>query len=501
MKKQAKTRILLILLSALLVLSVLGLSSCADPKKPEQPATQPTGTEGEDDDPDRLYPDLPDVEYDGAEIHVLEWSANGQEQVGESWIPWEDIAIEVYDAEILNKAVYNRNSKVEQDYKVKITKEYISVDFGFGDAVKNSVKTQDGLYQMITIRSLGIGPLVTEKYMVDMNSLKYLDFEKPWWNADSVRSYTLGDTLYFAAPELLLRDKGATACMYYNAKVANDFGIRDLYDLVKNNQWTQEKVADYASIVVHDENGDDVVDSMEDMWGAFDGDDTVYYLYNGTGMKFAEIDDSGYLQYNFGDDESVTAMKDIFDNIMYADWYANNAVRENFKDDLFKTDHCLFQFGQVKTVMGLRQMESDYGILPIPMYSDEQEDYSSLVWVHHDAVLGIPDTGSDSEMTSVILEALSSDSYYTVYPAFYENVISTKSTRDEQSKEMLEIVFRTRSFDPGQYWDDVSGLHGGDGFLRLSKKGTSDIAGIWAKYKTPVTTQINKINDMIDSLS
>jgi hypothetical protein len=137
----------------------------------------------------------------------------------------------------------------------------------------------------------------------------------------------------------------------------------------------------------------------------------------------------------------------------------------------------------IKDVTNLRAMQTDYGVLPIPKYDSYQEDYSSLVWVHHDSLLGIPSIVKNQDMAQVVLEALSAESYYTVYRDFYDTVILGRSARDQQSKEMLEVIFDTRSYDPGIQWDNTP-LAGA--ILRLSAKGTSDIASLWGSHKSAI---------------
>jgi hypothetical protein len=98
----------------------------------------------------------------------------------------------------------------------------------------------------------------------------------------------------------------------------------------------------------------------------------------------------------------------------------------------------------------------------------------------------------------IVLEALSAESYYTVYRDFYDTVIMGRSARDQQSKEMLQIIFATRSYDPGLYWDP-SALHGQEGLLRLSQKGTSDIAGMWAGFRDTVEKNMAEVNAWVDA--
>lgn len=179
MKVSVVSRILALLLVVLMAASLPALTSCAkeNDQGTKDPATQPTDVGNTD--PDRLYPSLPSVKYDKAPIHVLEWSANGQTDVGEGWIPWEEIADDNYDGEVLNKAIFNRNSKVEADYDVVISKEYISVDQGYAQKLRASNSTGDDAYQIMTHRSTGIQAMIEEGMLKDLNELKYLEFDKP----------------------------------------------------------------------------------------------------------------------------------------------------------------------------------------------------------------------------------------------------------------------------------------------------------------------------------
>ena len=273
--------------------------------------------------------------------------------------------------------------------------------------------------------------------------------------------------------------------------------------MVYDGEWTFDQLITISEGIATSLDGNDILDSGEDLWGCLGQDDPVYYLFNGAGLKFAHIDDDGYIEYDFGDEESINIMDEIFNNIIYAEWYGHTIHRtdDSKTDEIFKGDLALFSFNCIKGVLGLRDMTTNYGILPTPKYDKYQKDYSSLVWVHHDCALGIPSAVGDKEMVSVILEYLSYLSYYEVYPVFYDTVLMGRSTRDEQSRDMLEIVFQTRSFDPGQYWDLGSGLHGGEGYLRLADTKNTNIASIWAKWESAVEQNFDEINTFVDELS
>ena len=388
---------------------------------------------------------------------------------------------------------------------MEITKEYLSVDGSpqYVTAFRANESSGDQAYQMITLRTTTIAPLVQEGLMTNMYELENLDTDMPWWNQDSVRSYTMGSALYCAAPEMLLRDKGATAAMFYNQKIATDHEITDLYELAENGDWTMDIMIEYAEKVTIDMNGDDIANSIEDQFGLWgNGRDMLYHLFAGAGLKFAEIDDEGYLQLNIGNDETIMVWQDILDLVVYTDFYSNNAMKgvempEGF--DLFVSDGCLFRIDMVKDVLDLRNMESMYGVLPVPKYDEYQDNYSSLVWMHHDSVLSIPGSVTNLDVVSTVLEHMSYISYYDVYPIFYDTIILGKSARDEQSKEMLELIFQTRSFDPGQYWLTAE-LHGGSGFLTIFENGKTNISSLWASLTTMTESAVEEFNEMIDDI-
>ena len=72
----------------------------------------------------------------------------------------------------------------------------------------------------------------------------------------------------------------------------------------------------------------------------------------------------------------------------------------------------------------------------------------------------------DLERTGAIIEALSAEGYYTLKPAYYETVLKGKSVRDDESSEMLDIIFANRVYDLEYMYDwggIVAPLYNSDG--------------------------------------
>lgn len=513
-------RLFALLMALIMVLSVASLVACNNDEQPggtpDDPSTGTPSTTDPSDGPttpsddggkaERIPLDLPDVYYGGTEparFHILQWSANGITTPGEGWIPWEEGAVMDETGDLISNAVFSRNAYVAEKYGVKITSEYLSVNENYTQRLTQDAETSSNEFQLASMRSLNVWPLIEAGLFLDMNEYagSILHTDQPWWVPDAVNSYTLGDSLYVCATEMLLRDKGATATLYFNTKLANDHGLNYFYDMVESGDWTMEDMVSACDVVATSLDGDDLLNSGRDRWGITCGDDTSYFLYAASGLKFAHIDDDGYVAYDFGDKRSIDTFQRIFDEVMYADWYQNNyldPLSDAPEAGLFESDLALFLPSQVKTAsMNLREMETEYGILPMPKYDASQDDYYSLVWVHHDSVIGIPSCAYDLEMCATVFEALSYEGYYSVTPVLYETLLLNRMAKTAEAKRSYEIIFNTRVYDPGQYWDLASGIT--DKLLRHTATGNSNIASLWEANRSVTETQMEDINEFIDA--
>ena len=92
-------------------------------------------------------------------------------------------------------------------------------------------------------------------------------------------------------------------------------------------------------------------------------------------------------------------------------------------------------------------MKDDYGILPIPKWNEEQEDYLSCVNGAGGFVV-IPNNPADAERTGMLFEALAAGAYDMVTPQIYEVITKTKNVRDAESADMVNLIIRNRVYDP-----------------------------------------------------
>jgi len=120
---------------------------------------------------------------------------------------------------------------------------------------------------------------------------------------------------------------------------------------------------------------------------------------------------------------------------------------------IFQDDRALFMWIRMADVENLRTMETDFGILPIPKYNEQQKEHLQTVNPWTGVLTTVPQSTGNIENTSIILEAMSYESKDILQPAYYDVMLNTKIARDEESSKMFDIIFKNRAYDIGDVFD------------------------------------------------
>jgi hypothetical protein len=142
------------------------------------------------------------------------------------------------------------------------------------------------------------------------------------------------------------------------------------------------------------------------------------------------------------DDDHYLNANDYFNE---AQWPVSLTIKP------FLEGRCLFFSANINSTDSLVEMENDFGIVPIPLFDEGQDDYHSLInpWVSTCFAIPTTVTGEELDFTGIILESLAAESRNYVYPAYYEVALKYQKTRDDDSIAMLDKIFTTRGCDIG----------------------------------------------------
>lgn len=444
-----------------------------------------------------LMPELPETDYEGFEFCILHWWADGWESRLD-----KDLYAETETGDVLKDAVYRRNLTVCERFNIKISLEHQNYDT-VPVTVKKTVAAADDAYDLVYMRTYEAPPVVTGGYLTDFNSLPYVDLSKPWWDADAVKSLSVGGNVFLAVSDINIIDKDATAVITFSKKAAADLNLPDLYYFVLDGKWTMDKMVSLYKNAARDMDGDGSM-SLDDFWGFIAGRDIPTAFFNGAGSTFAskEKDMPVYTfdnEYNYAVTEKIIELMND-DTCFYNHHTGTDAAPAT--DDtkyrqLFENGRGLFFWTRLDDVTAMRASETDFGILPTPKYLESQKNYFNLVSIHTAGFMSVPISAADLERTSVILESMAFESSSTVQPAYKEVALKGKYIRDEESSEMLDIIFDNRVFDIGI-------IYGFGGFasayegINTVKNGA---ASLYASKIEAITADIQALTESIVALN
>lgn len=498
----AKLKRTMAVLIALLML-VPTLASCSNntpAESKETTAQQETSQTAESTDAsadettaedERIKPNIPEsADFGGDTITFLHWyNTAWTETVRQS----RDIYAEGITGEAINDAVYNRNVKIEDAYKVKIAlqlEQSTDIASMVGQQVTAGDSTYDVVYQLLSAAPA----LIQKSYFHNLFNVPNIDLEKPWWDQNSISSLSTMGILPLVSTSINVNDKDATAALAFNKTIAENNQLEDLYTLVREGKWTYDKLTEMAEATYNDSNGDGTM-TPDDVYGFLGGRDVIDSLYHGSGSQFITKNENDEFVFTFGTERDVDVISKGID-IVNSVWYFNHHAWKDQSDilyrQIFETGHGLFFWMRLDDVTNMRAGDADFGIIPIPKYEEAQDKYYSLVSQHTTGLMSIPITcaGDELSMVGMVLEALAAESHYTLIPEYIETSLKTKNSRDAESADMLDIILGNRVFDPMNVY---SFANFGDAIMDAADANNKDMASLIKSKEKLVNKSIEKV--------
>jgi len=487
MKKFTEKRILAALLLMALTLPVLTAcgDSANDPQTAEQTGTDTAAAETEETAYKADY--LPDVTYDGYVYRIIayeEYPAHTEELTGE----------------VIEDAIFQRNSLIEETYDINISQElYPFTDYTkVTDLMTNAGRAQSDDFDLATLVFRGAYYAVLEGTAPAASSLPVADLTKPWYIQSTNEGLTIdGVTLLgFTAFDI---NPGGTG-LIFNKKIITDLNLEDPYDLMDEGTWTSDAMYKLAEAAILDLDGD----------GKMTRDDRFGFITEWDRMSMVAYVGSGSLLVDIVDGIPVASQAEtLYDAFTMCSEYCSRDgfMLDTFKEygtaeasrvlgrELFKQGNGLFICTGTSSLTTMGDMEDDYGLVPFPKWTEEQDRYYTMFDID---IITVPLACSqDLERVCVIKEALAVESLNINHPAYYENALKNRYLRDEKSLEMLEIITNSVVPDLGQNpWWDIIRTPWQD---TLQKKGT-DFASAVAKNMPKSQKAIDELMEMVDSL-
>lgn len=478
-----------------ILLSSIALTTVACGGTAPSNDTTASGSNTTADSAQSIFGELENLDFGGKTVTILSPKDDG------NFAFKNEFDYDTATGDIVEDAIYKRNLTVSQLLNVQIETESLPGGWndqdGFMTPIRQSVKAGDHQYDIIDGINAYIVNLALEGVMLNMLDLKYVDYSKPWWNSDGIKSNTINGYAPFVAGDFGLANTRSIFVHYFNKKLADELsiGADNVYSIVREGKWTKDTAIEWSKLASRDLNGDTEFDYDNDRWGyvtnqtnelvsAFDISCTR--MENGLPvldmMSEKIIDMASWLNKFYYESDGVAPIDTI-------------STAHTVSLGIFKNSRALIYSAYLGRMDELRDMNDDFGVIPVFKWDEQQENYISHL-NGSVTVLGIPMTCTDTDHVAATIEALAIDGYHSILPAYYEGAIMGKLVRDQESIEMIELMREHINFG---FWISY-GINLGTSNLgnNLSKERITDYASYYASNKSKWEATLKNI---IETLS
>ncbi len=381
---------------------------------------------------------------------------------------WDDYTMREFYAEesgdTIDDAIFERNESVAT--RLGIEFEFVEEPGDSGDYEKWMQKAEndyqsDNLYDIYAGYSRS-APLMALKGMT-VNLLEHEAFsvDKPWWPAALTEECTINDKLYYCSGDISTNLLWMMIATFYNKDLYEQYfpGEKTPMEMVEDKEWTMEKLFSMTKDIYTDD-GNQTRDEL-DMYGYVLYDVNIDAFQTAAGIVSIEKDADGGLKVSDGwNSQRASDACELVGNFLASEgcYHENSTgVREIFFEErgIFITDRTFIVAG--KDTSETNKIEFSYGIVPNPMFSEDQEQGYMTNVGHPFTMYAVNAQSKKLEAAVTTLEAMGSANHRSVTPAVFEVAMKVRYTDDPQAANMYDILRENISFDIGRLYAKTFG--------------------------------------------
>ena len=427
-----------------------------------------------------------------------------------------------------NLQTQRRNDQITKEIGTKIVVKKIGTMQGSVGDLKPILQSQQPYYDVLALYQyfdldLALDDTVGSFYNYEKmpeGVTNYLNLDAPYWNKTSYQAMKLSDpetgasVCFFLTGDLTQTNIGNMYVSFVNAKMWEDYkeqikaletsgGYDDIYDIVNNGYWTLDLWIDLANLCFKDENGNDKADKDDQLGMLFNSDEagpnnmSPEILSYGCRVQYTGLDENGTPVASVNSKNNMN-----FFNKLYSLYCETKCGAMKYSDEEGENLMDYFARGNILAVVGaltlteefLINMQDNYYVMPLPMYSHDQFDAKSASKGY---TSGLGDSltqfaicvyGGDERLPAITatLELMGYYSKLWVYPAYYETALKTRFTRDDRNPAMLDMIHEGIYCNFGFIWSSKlnnitwiirDNYRNKNGMANLMKQKQNDVKG------------------------
>lgn len=387
-----------------------------------------------------------------------------------------DFIAEEETGDTINDIVYQRNLVVS---------DYFDINFQFrkGDSnnstatpiIRSLIQGGDDTYEVfMNVQHYGV-PLIYEDLFVEWNeNMPYAKTDNPWWYQNVKRDLNFGDKVYVMAGAYNFHCLRGAGALSFNKTMLDEIGLEYPYQLVLDGQWTIDKLIEYSKAAAADLNGDGKIDYENDRLGVAGWKwEMIPAYFVGMGGQPVTKDIFNMPELNINNERTFTVIDKLIELFSDTSTWTGGSVY-GVSGKMFSEGRLLFHDTTLDGLSGLRNMEDDFGAVPYPKLDQEQESYYSRI-VNFSSLTYIPVTNTKLELTSAVLEYMAYLADRDLIPAYYDIILTVKTTRDVETEAMIDIIRESARFMDENYL--TSGR-----IIQITESGSNTLASNYASY-------------------
>ncbi len=417
---------------------------------------------------------LPDQDFGGDEIVISVMSNNvigPEEQTGE----------------IIDDALYKRRLNIEERFNCKLKKYAMSWSDhqDYTNQMNAIFLSNDDIFDLVEIWNTKAVVFCQQGFFTDLTQVDTINFDKPWFFNDAISRFSYKNHKFVSVDMLSATNPiSGLNCVFFNKDMAEQYGVENLYDVVKDNKWTFDYAAALVKGIYSDLDGDGIVNSKQDEFGY----EIATATYSFTAMPSFDLQLIGKDENDvpfFPPSVNIERFDKIYSSVRSLIKENDSVTSSDWGDGVFSSGRALLFSDIIGTMNGMRDVEFNIGILPLYRYDETQENYKACFLPNPS---GIPVSHEDKERSGILLSALAAGGYKEVLVPYFETVVKTKYTTDEDSAEMLDIIVSNVTTD-GTIMYNGSMIYFFLEFLKTSK----EFASYWASQEKSGTKYMDKV--------
>ena len=365
-----------------------------------------------------------------------------------------DFNIESQTGDIVDDAVFKKDRMLEEYLGINIELVHESGLWkdrsAFNQKITAAHSSGDTTYDLINNTLVCTMPLAQQGMFINVDDLPYTNFDQPWYIRNMLENYGINGKFYGILSDHTLSLYKNMSVVFFNSTIweAEKQDV-NLYDLVRSGDWTLDKFMELTQDMSRDLNGDSAIDMDNDRYAYLSEG-----VPNGTwilGLDIKILDwnkDGMYIYHGMTEriDDAHSRLVSFYNSVPGIDALDTSASTEHIPMKNFAEGRVAMMTNFIYATENIRNMDDDYGIIPIPKYDKAQENYITAVGTST-STLFVPQTQMDLDLVSKFIECAAYFSYTEVSPVYYETALKTKYVDDPNIAEMLDMVRESATID------------------------------------------------------